>query len=69
MIEVEKFFRMVKHPLGDGIYTKFKVEFKDEEHANRFKNTELNWEEGVIAEEITEQEYNDNTDEECEDDK
>lgn len=66
MIEVTKYFRMIKHPLGDGIYSKFTLEFENEVDAEIYRNKKLEFREGIVVEEISKEEYESETDEDDE---
>ncbi|WP_317368243.1 hypothetical protein [uncultured Tyzzerella sp.] len=62
-IKVNRYFRTINHPLGDGLYLKLSMEFENEENAEKFKNMEINWEENIEVVEISQKEYLENTEE------
>ncbi|MGL5713391.1 MAG: hypothetical protein ACRCX2_10260 [Paraclostridium sp.] len=56
-IKASRYFRLIEHPLGCDLYSKISMEFKTEQARDKFLNSDITWEEGIVAEEITEQEY------------
>lgn len=63
LIKVERYFKTIKHPLGDGVYIKIGLEFKNKEDAEKFKTMKMNWDEDIEVVEISQEEYLENTDE------
>lgn len=57
LIKVERYFKTIKHPLGDGLYLKIGMEFNNKEDAEKFKVAKINWDEGVEVVEISQEEY------------
>ncbi|MGL5569098.1 MAG: hypothetical protein ACRDB9_07645 [Cetobacterium sp.] len=61
MIEVTKYFRNTKHPLGDGIYSKITLGFENEVDAEIYRNKKLEFKDGIVVEEISKEEYESET--------
>lgn len=66
-VKATRYFKTIKHPLGEGLYLKIELEFSSEEKAMRFKEMDLDWEEGIEVIEISKEEYEENTEGELED--
>lgn len=66
LVKATRYFKTLKHPLGEGLYLKFGLEFRSEEKAMRFKEMDLDWEEGIEVIEISKEEYEENTEGELE---
>ncbi|CEK34360.1 hypothetical protein UMC2_35711 [[Clostridium] sordellii] len=60
LIKVKRYFRTVKHPLGEGLYLKIESEFDNQEDADNAKHYDLN-KDGIEVVEISEEEYLENT--------
>lgn len=64
LIEVVRYFRTIKHPIGDGIYITIGLEFGNEVDADKFRIKELKWDEGIEVIEVSKEEYISETEEE-----
>lgn len=60
-IKVERYFKTIKHPLGEGLYIKISSEFQFRVDAEKFKNNHI-WDEEVEVIEVSKEEYEAETD-------